>query len=494
MGDKKKFVFQNDGGNRGKNGKMTNAHVLDPLKDRAGLYPARAAAQEMGKTHGFLKGPRGESPGEKKEWPTGRSLHTNPRSACKGGSEEKMGTETHSREKATEGEMSTGEKRGFHESKSSQDQGRSKGYNKKQVTSRKERNTSKVLARSAEEEEEKGEDRCYGASEQEPIDGKFPEIASNDDDMEVVGAKDGFLCVAADSAGYVLRGASEAGGYIRCWCRNSEMSTGDLRSKVEGEDDLRAGKRVGVGEARLGSFDGTRSKSSGRVRHSHRKEQEETNPVQGQILGAGRGSGNERASGRELGQPNVLNPVMGLFYREALSPVSSIRALFNKMSLYEPSCSKAKATVLEPGLCQDLPSKSVANSVCYESTFLSSEEGQKGNDIKLGEGDEIGETAVQEDGYNPMNRYDDNRYSQHSPISISVFGRPLLSGGFSGQGVSVPDKTMVPFRVEAADNRDWGSPGTSFDIGEGYGEDGQRKTKINFELVENWKYGRWESS
>ena len=247
VGDKKKCVFQNDGGNRARNGKTTNALVLDPLKDRAGLYPAGAAAQEMEKIHGSLKGPRGESPGEKNVWPMGRSLQSKPRSACKGGSEEKMGTETHGREKAPEGEMPTGEKRGFHVSKSSQDQGRCKGYNMKHVTGKKERNTSKVLAGSKEEEEEKGEGRCYGASEQEPIEGKLPEKTSTDVDMEVVGAK--VLCVAVDSVGSVLRGASQAGGYMRCWRRNSEMSTGDLRSEVEGEDDLRAGKRVGAGEA-----------------------------------------------------------------------------------------------------------------------------------------------------------------------------------------------------------------------------------------------------
>ena len=48
--------------------------------------------------------------------------------------------------------------------------------------------------------------------------------------------------------------------------------------------------------------------------------------------------------------------------------------------------------------------------------------------------------------------------------------------------------------MEAADDRDWGSSGTSFDVGVGYGGDGQKKTKCNFDLVENWKYGRWESS
>ena len=71
-GDKKKLVFQNAVGNRGRNGKSSNSHVLDPLKDRAGLYPEGAAAQGMGQIHGVLKGPSIASLGEKNEWPTGR--------------------------------------------------------------------------------------------------------------------------------------------------------------------------------------------------------------------------------------------------------------------------------------------------------------------------------------------------------------------------------------------------------------------------------------
>ena len=493
VGDKGKCVFQNDGGKWGRNGKVTNAFVLDPSKDRAGLYLEGVAAHEMEKAHGFFKGPRGESPGEENVWPMGMRLQPNPRSASKGGSAEKMGAKNHGREKEPEGEMPTGEKRVFHASKPSQDQGRCKGYNMKQVMSRKERNTRKFRVGSEEEEEDRGEGRCYGASEQEMIDGKLPEKTSMFADMEGDGAKDGFLCEAAESAGSVLRGANQGGGYRRCCSQNSGMSTGDVRSEVEEEEESRAGKRVGVGEARHGSFNGTRSKSSGRARQSFRKVQEELDLAPGQIIGAGRGSGTEWASGRELGRPNISNPVMGFFYRAALSPVSSMRDLFNEMSLYEPSSSKVKAAVLEPGLCQDLLSKTDANEVCFGCTFLSSE-GLKGNDIKLGEGDEIGKIAVQVDGYSSMSRYDDKRYSHQSPFSISVFGRPLLSGGVSGQGVSVPDKTLVPFRAEAADDRDWGSPGTSFDVGVGYGGVGQRKTKGNFDLVENWKYGRWESS
>ena len=394
VGDKIKCAFQNDGGNRGRYGKLKNSKVTDPINDRDGLYPAGAAAQEMGKIHGPFKGPRIASPGEKNDWPTERSSHTNQRVAWKGGNEEKMGMETHRREKTPEGKMSVGKKRGSQESKSSQDKGCSKGYNKTQVTNRKERDTSKVLAGREEGEEEKDVGRCYGASEQESIDGKFPEKAPIDVVMEVVGAKDGFLCVAADSSGSVLRDDSQVGGNFRCLIRNSEMSTSDLWSEDEGKDDLRAGKRGGLGEARLGSSDGTQPEPSGRVRHLHREEQEETVPDPGQILGAGRGLGFERASGRELGRPNLSNPIMGLFYRAALSPVSSIRVLFNGLSLHEPACSKIKAAVLEPGLSQDLHSKEVAKSVCFGSTFLSSEEGQKGYAINPGEGDVIGEIAV----------------------------------------------------------------------------------------------------
>ena len=189
VGDKKKFEVQNAEGNRGRNGKTTKSHVLDPLKDRDGLYPKGAVDQGLGQIHEVLKGPSTASPGEKIEWPTGMICHTTPRFACKGRSEEKMGTETHSCEEASEGEMSAGENRGSHELNSSQDQGCSKGNNKKQVTSRKESYPIKDIAGSEEEDE----GRCYGAPEQESFAGKFLEKTTSDVDMEIVGAKDGFL-------------------------------------------------------------------------------------------------------------------------------------------------------------------------------------------------------------------------------------------------------------------------------------------------------------
>ena len=92
--------------------------------------------------------------------------------------------------------------------------------------------------------------------------------------------------------------------------------------------------------------------------------------------------------------------------------------------------------------------------------------------------------------------YDDNLYDQSIPIPLSVFGRPLLSGGFSGQGVSLLDKAPAPLRVVVDDGRDWRleSLGAIIKVGEEIGDDGQRKTEAHSDALENWNYGCWESS
>ena len=167
----------------------------------------------------------------------------------------------------------------------------------------------------------------------------------------------------------------------------------------------RAGRRVIEGDVGLGHFDGTRAKFSGRERHYHREVQEETKSDSGNFFGVARWSSPEWVSGRELGRPNVSPPVSGLVYRAALCPVSSIRALLNGLHFHEPICSKPKDTVLEPGLCNNLLSKSLMKSASLAISFGSPEEGQKGNAINLGEGAELREVAVQEDGYNPMNSH-----------------------------------------------------------------------------------------
>ena len=236
----------------------------------------------------------------------------------------------------------------------------SKGNKKKKVTSRKERYPTKNIAGS--EEEDDG--RYYGESKQESSAGKFLGKNPFAIDTEEVSAKGGYHCAAKDLPGSVLWDAIQAGGKSRCLPRNSELITGDLRLEVEGEDDTRAGRRMRSGEVGVGNFDGTRSESSGRERHSRCGVQEEMQPVSGHIIGEGRGSGTEGDSGRELGRPTVSTPVLGLVYRAALYPVSSIRSLLNGLTLYKPTCSWVKDAIVEPGLCQEVLSKPVVKPAC----------------------------------------------------------------------------------------------------------------------------------
>ena len=102
--------------------------------------------------------------------------------------------------------------------------------------------------------------------------------------------------------------------------------------------------------------------------------------------------------------------------------------------------------------------------------------------------------VAQAEGYNLKKRYDDNIITKSTSIPFSVFGRPLLSGGFSSRGDSLLGK-VVPLRVVAADGREWGleRPGGISDEGEETGVVGQRK-EAQCESIENWNYGSWENS
>ena len=45
-----------------------------------------------------------------------------------------------------------------------------------------------------------------------------------------------------------------------------------------------------------------------------------------------------------------------------------------------------------------------------------------------------------------------------------------------------------------AEDREWGCPSANLDAGEENGEVGQKRTTFQRDLLENWKYGSWESS
>ena len=76
-----------------------------------------------------------------------------------------------------------------------------------------------------------------------------------------------------------------------------------------------------------------------------------------------------------------------------------------------------------------------------------------------------------------MHKYGDNLYEQSPSPLFSVFGRPLLSGGFSGLGSATENEDLEPLRVVAAANgSEWGLECSSviIEAREELGEDGQR--------------------
>ena len=179
-----------------------------------------------------------------------------------------------------------------------------------------------------------------------------------------------------------------------------------------------------------------------------------------------------------------------------LSPDSTKRPPLHGPGPYVPSCFKAHDTGMGVGLRQGLLSRFVLPSDCKSPISSTLNAGQEGKAIHTGEEDELREDPVQEDGHDYMNRYGDNLYVQSTPTPFSVFGCPLLPGGFSGPRGIFADKDLEPLKVVAADGREWGleCSGAIIDVGEELGEVGQRKVEAQNESSETWTYESWESS
>ena len=275
-------------------------------------------------------------------------------------------------------------------------------------------------------------------------------------DLDDACVKGGFYSATVDSPGRIsdLGDHIQAEGKTNSSSRFSEMISVGLRFEAKGEDDTRARRSVRSEGNGMGNADGTRSVSLGSERHYLFESQEEKQPGSGKILGAVRESGPDVDSSRELGRPIGRPPGLGLDYRAALCPDSTNRPLINGLVLYEPTCFKTQDAVLENGSRQGLLSRSVETSDSLGPMANSPNAGQEGIALHYGEEDELSEVVVQEDGHNLKNRYGDNPYAQSTPIPFSIFCRPLLLGGFSGQGGSLPDKVLVPLRVVAADGRE----------------------------------------
>ena len=352
--------------------------------------------------------------------------------------------------------------------------------------------TTSIQGQRCSDEGDEGRNSCTpekGSSSGKILE-KFPYGVELDCDGEKVGS---YLAVV-ESSGNDLRDYVQAGEKSKSSSRDPGFKLACLRVEDEGEDYIRAKKSVNLDGKGRGNIDGTGAASLGRE-HLYRSDSQAVKlPGSGQIFGEGRGSGHVSGSG--LGSCWALGSfsVLGQNSRATQCPNSFKRAHLNGLTLHEPTCFKAQAEILKTGLSQDLLSMSAETPERLEPISCSSEAGQEGNASSHGEDDESSEVAAQAEGYNLKKRYDDNIITQSTSIPFSVFGRPLLSGGFSGRGDSLLEKA-VPLRVVAADRREWGSerPGGISDEGEETGVVDQRK-EAQCESIENWNYGSWENS
>ena len=73
-------------------------------------------------------------------------------------------------------------------------------------------------------------------------------------------------------------------------------------------------------------------------------------------------------------------------------------------------------------------------SSCKRLILSTKNDEQKEKAIQSGEDEEFSKDLTQKHGCDHTNRYDDNLYAQSPPIPFSVFGCPVLPGGFSGLG------------------------------------------------------------
>ena len=96
----------------------------------------------------------------------------------------------------------------------------------------------------------------------------------------------------------------------------------------------------------------------------------------------------------------------------------------------------------------------------------------------------------------PRAMYNDTFIYEWNIDGLSVFGRPLLPGGFSGLGGTSGYEDLELSRMEAVDDRVWGreAAGVIIAAGEVAEADGRRLEEAQHEPIGSWRYDSWESS
>ena len=172
------------------------------------------------------------------------------------------------------------------------------------------------------------------------------------------------------------------------------------------------------------------------------------------------------------------------------SPVFFNRSLLNGSDSLDYNGSEAQEMGMGAELRQGLCSRDTSPSSCKRLILSTKNDGQKEQSIQSGEDEEFSKDLPHKHGCDHTNRYDDNLYAQSPPFPFSVFGRPLLPGGFSCLGGIFRVKDLEPLRVVATDGKEWGRERfRALTIrGEESGEDGQTEGEVQYETSETGTY------
>ena len=178
------------------------------------------------------------------------------------------------------------------------------------------------------------------------------------------------------------------------------------------------------------------------------------------------------------------------------SPIEANRSIPNGPVLLDHKGYETKFVGGESGLKQgsalrlSMPSEGRI-SISREPNIA--EEGIK--EINKEEG-EIREDSPQDDDCVHIERYVNNYNDQFPSSRLSVFGRPLLPGDFSGLGGTSGYEDLELMRNEAVDDREWGRrpAGVITTDGEVAGIEGRSGEETQHESIGDWMYDSWESS
>ena len=135
------------------------------------------------------------------------------------------------------------------------------------------------------------------------------------------------------------------------------------------------------------------------------------------------------------------------------SPSYSNRPTPYGLNASSHKCSKAKDEGEESGLKQGPVLRPSMPLECKRSSSKDSNFSEEDNNTHWREEDEIREDLPQDDVCLYSNRYVDNLNDLSPSSHFSVFGRPLLPGGFSGLGGTTGYEDLELMRMAVDDSR-----------------------------------------